>query len=99
MLGLFSVALYDSDTVQLSANDLIVIYSDGVTEATNAADEELGRTRIADTVAQCSNRKPEAVLDILLGAVRAFSHGAVQADDLTVMILRYRPDEDHRRDA
>jgi sigma-B regulation protein RsbU (phosphoserine phosphatase) len=91
VLGLFRVAQYEWDTVHLSANDLVVICSDGVTEATNRSGEEFGRTRIAEIVSTCSTQKPEAVLDVLLGAVRAFTQGAAQADDLTAMILRYRP--------
>jgi len=91
VLGLFSLAPYEWETVQLSPDDLIVICSDGVTEAASPSGEEFGRARIAETVALCSTQKPEAVLDILLAAVRAFTQGAAQADDLTVMILKYRP--------
>jgi len=90
VLGLFKVASYESETVQLSPDDLVVICSDGVTEAMNANGEEFSRNRVIDAISQSGDRKPEAVLDILLGAVRSFSQGGMQADDLTAMILRYR---------
>jgi phosphoserine phosphatase RsbU/P len=98
VLGLFKVALYSSETVQLSPDDLVVICSDGVTEATSANGEEFSRSRVIDAISQCADRKPEAVLDSLLSAVRSFSHGGLQADDLTAMILRYRPDGNGNRE-
>jgi phosphoserine phosphatase RsbU/P len=90
VLGLFTMAEYEFGAVELSPNDLIVVCSDGITEATNAAGDDFGRERVADVVASCRETKPEAVLDHLLGAVRAFAQGAPQADDMTAMILRYR---------
>jgi len=90
VLGLFKVASYESETVQLSPDDLVVICSDGVTEAMSANGEEFSRHRIIDAISQSGDRKPEAVLDILLSAVRSFSQGGLQADDLTAMILKYR---------
>lgn len=91
VLGLFGVAQYEWDTVQLSANDVVVICSDGVTEATDSSGDEFGRGRIAETVAACATQNPETVLDVLLGAVRTFTQGGAQSDDLTAMILRYKP--------
>ena len=88
VLGLFSGASYTSETVQLSHDDLVVICSDGVTEASNVHGDEFGRARVAEVVAQCSDRKAETVLDHLVEAVRAFSQGVPQMDDMTVMVLR-----------
>jgi sigma-B regulation protein RsbU (phosphoserine phosphatase) len=90
VLGLLTVERYESETVQLKPNDLVVVYSDGVTEAMNVAGEEFGRERLADAIARGHGTKPEAVLERLVDAVRTFSRGAPQADDITVLILRYR---------
>ncbi len=90
VLGLLSDATYETGIVHLKPDDLLVLCSDGVTEARNAAGEELGRERMVEAIAQCRGRKPEAVLETLLGAVRSFSQGAPQADDITVLILKYR---------
>ena len=90
MLGLLTVERYESETVHLKPNDLVVVYSDGVTEAMNVAGEEFGRERLVDAIARGHGTKPEAVLERLLDAVRTFSRGAPQADDITVLILRYR---------
>jgi serine phosphatase RsbU (regulator of sigma subunit) len=90
VLGLFNVVPYESETIQLSPDDLVVICSDGVTEAMNTDGEWFSRQRVVDAIEGCADRKPEAVLDVLLSAVRTFAQGAVQTDDLTAMILRYR---------
>lgn len=93
VLGLLNAASYTAETIQLSAGDLVVICSDGVTEAMNANGDEFGRARIVEAISQSADRGPEAVLDALLGAVRAFAEGAPQSDDLTAMILRYKPQD------
>jgi sigma-B regulation protein RsbU (phosphoserine phosphatase) len=90
VLGLMTVESYEFETVQLKPNDLVVVYSDGVTEAMNVAGEEFGRERVVEAIARGHGTKPEVLLECLLDAVRTFSRGAPQADDVTAMILRYR---------
>jgi phosphoserine phosphatase RsbU/P len=89
VLGLLPSATYESATVQLEPNDTVTVYSDGVTEARNVEDEEFGRERMVDVLAHCLSAKPEAALEVLVDAVRDFSRGAPQADDITALILRY----------
>ena len=88
VLGLFKTVIYESDTIQLSDQDVVVICSDGVTEATNARGEEFGRKRTADVVSECSDWKPEAILEHLIAAVHTFCQGVPQGDDITVMVIR-----------
>jgi serine phosphatase RsbU (regulator of sigma subunit) len=90
VLGLFDNAKYDVETVQLEPGDTIVVFSDGVSEARNAQDEELGRERLVTALASTPNLSSEATLDKLLIAVRDFTAGAPQADDVTALVLRYR---------
>jgi sigma-B regulation protein RsbU (phosphoserine phosphatase) len=90
VLGLFDNAKYDVETVQLEPGDTIVVFSDGVSEARNAADEELGRERLVAALGSIRNVSSEATLEKLLTAVREFTAGAPQADDVTALVLRYR---------
>jgi serine phosphatase RsbU (regulator of sigma subunit) len=76
--------------VPLQPGDLIVVCSDGVTEALNMAGEEFGRDRLVDALRGRHGSKPEAALEHLLAVVKQFSHGAAQGDDITALILRYR---------
>jgi sigma-B regulation protein RsbU (phosphoserine phosphatase) len=89
VLGLLTMATYRSGGIHLEPGDLVVVCSDGVTEARNLAGEEFGRDRLVEALAQAHGSKPEAALDLLLGAVRKYSEGAAQGDDITAMVLRY----------
>jgi sigma-B regulation protein RsbU (phosphoserine phosphatase) len=90
VLGLLAIATYEYGTVALEPGDLIVVCSDGVTEALNRAGEEFGRERLLEVVKPLHGSRPEVVLEQLMGAVRQFSEGAAQADDVTALVLRYR---------
>jgi len=89
VLGLLPGACYEYETLTLGAGDLVVIFSDGVTEARNTADEEFGRARVLEAVQGCHGSTPDVVLDRLLSAVHRFSAGAPQADDLTALVFRH----------
>jgi sigma-B regulation protein RsbU (phosphoserine phosphatase) len=88
VLGLLTIATYRSGGIQLEPGDLVVVCSDGVTEARNQEGEEFGRERLVDALARTHGSKPEAVLDLLLSTVRKYSEGAAQGDDITAMVLR-----------
>jgi serine phosphatase RsbU (regulator of sigma subunit)/pSer/pThr/pTyr-binding forkhead associated (FHA) protein len=90
VLGIFDMATYRWGTVMLEPGDLVVVCSDGVTEARDLAEDEFGRERLVDALRGCHGSKPEAVLEHLLGTVRKFSENAAQADDITALVLRYR---------
>jgi sigma-B regulation protein RsbU (phosphoserine phosphatase) len=90
VLGLLPGATYEYDSVTLEPGDLVVICSDGVTEARNAAGEEFGRERLIEAMTGCHGGKPEDVLERLFEAVRLFSQGTPQGDDITGLVLRYR---------
>lgn len=90
VLGLLPVATYDTGTVALAPGDLVLIYSDGVTEARDAAGAEFGRDRMVAAVSGSHGQPPDVVRDQLMAAVGTFALGAPQADDLTLLVLRYR---------
>ncbi len=88
--GLLTIATYEFETVSLEPGDLVIVCSDGVTEARNRAGDEFGRDRLVEAVRDRHGAKPEAVLEHLIGEVKHFSEGTAQADDVTVLVLRYR---------
>jgi phosphoserine phosphatase RsbU/P len=90
VLGLLPEASYECGTIALDLGDVIVVVSDGVTEARNRSEEEFGRDRLVEAMHGQHGVKPDVVLERLLAAVREFSQGAPQADDLTALVLRYR---------
>lgn len=91
IVGLFPHACYEQEELRLNAGDLLVVYSDGVSEALNDAGDEFGESRVNDTVDPSWLEPSEVVLQTLLQAVRSFAHGAPQNDDVTALIVRYTP--------
>jgi sigma-B regulation protein RsbU (phosphoserine phosphatase) len=89
VLGLLDGAEYEFETMRLEPGDVLVVCSDGVTEARDIHGEEFGRDRLLEAVSSCHGQKADLVLERLLSAVARFSAGAPQADDITVLALRY----------
>ena len=81
---------YGAAHVVMEPGDVLLLYTDGVTEAFNAAREEFSEERLADVVASAPDRAPQALLQHVLAEVRAFAGDAPQSDDLTMLALRYR---------
>jgi sigma-B regulation protein RsbU (phosphoserine phosphatase) len=75
----------------LAAGDKLVIYSDGVTEAQNAAGEFFGKKRLREVVVAYAAGTCTALHEAIQEAVAAFTEGAAQSDDITVVVLEYRP--------
>jgi sigma-B regulation protein RsbU (phosphoserine phosphatase) len=91
IVGVFGEAVYEQESLQLQPGDTLVLYSDGICEARDAADEEFGEARLRAAAAAALGQGPAAVLAGILAAVRGFTGGAPQADDITVVVMRYAP--------
>ena len=89
VLGLFEHASFDEETITLIPGDLIVAFSDGVTEALNPAGEEFTDDRLIECVLAQKSNTPQTALNSLLAEVRAFCADATQSDDVTVVLVRY----------
>ena len=89
IVGLFEAASFDEETVALSSGDWLVVFSDGVSEALSAADEEYGEARIVEVIRKNSGVQPQQMLEALFTDVRAFARGAAQSDDITALVLRF----------
>jgi sigma-B regulation protein RsbU (phosphoserine phosphatase) len=89
IVGIFPEARYEQETVTLDPGDLVIVFSDGVTEAFNANWEEFGDARLIETVRENAGLPPGALLEQVMSAVRGFVKDAVQSDDVSVLVLRY----------
>jgi serine phosphatase RsbU (regulator of sigma subunit) len=90
VLGLLSGASYDHATAFLKPGDIVLLCSDGVTEARNVDGDEFGAGRLSTLLRDAHGEEPEAVLDLVLKAVREFAGREPQTDDITALVLRYR---------
>jgi serine phosphatase RsbU (regulator of sigma subunit) len=87
VIGLVEPWACDVGEVTLGAGDLVVAYSDGITEAADLDEQEFGEHRLAETVVAHRARPLPELLDAVYGAVRRFSVGE-QADDQTLLVAR-----------
>lgn len=90
LLGAFDFARYESRTTDLAPGDVVVIYSDGVTEAVNAAGEMFGEDRLEGLVHSSVQLSAEQIRERILDEVLAFTRGLPQGDDITLIILKTR---------
>jgi serine phosphatase RsbU (regulator of sigma subunit)/pSer/pThr/pTyr-binding forkhead associated (FHA) protein len=89
IVGLFEAATFQEETVTLSPGDLLLVFSDGVSEALSADGEEYGEERIIKTAKAHPGATPAELLQAIFADVRVFTRGAAQSDDITAMVLRY----------
>jgi sigma-B regulation protein RsbU (phosphoserine phosphatase) len=87
-LGMFPNAAWREETVVMEPGDLLCVYSDGITEALNSADEEFGMERLSRLL---SAEPPARVCDAVFDAVSAFAGDTSQYDDQTLLLLRRKP--------
>jgi len=92
-LGLLANASYDRTIVKPEPDDLIVLYSDGVSEATNPAGTELGRDDLLTLARTLDPRSAETLGTQLLEAVTAFRGGQAPEDDETIIVLQRASDQ------
>jgi len=91
IVGPFDEATYEQEVVTLSPGDTVITFSDGVSEASNMQGTAFGIDRIVECVdAVPSDMEPRQLVQEVLAAVRKFTVGVPQNDDITVLIARYR---------
>jgi phosphoserine phosphatase RsbU/P len=90
-LGLLPNVSYDRMIVKPDPGDLVVLYSDGVSEATNPDGKELGRDDLMTMARLLNHGSAEAFGTELVAAVREFRGGRVPEDDETIMVLQRLP--------
>lgn len=87
-VGLIPGAEYESRTLDLGPDDLLVLYTDGIWEAESRSGEEFGRDRLAKAVLEARDRPAQEVVSAVREAWEGFRDGAGHADDTTVIALR-----------
>ena len=88
-VGILPRAEYDSIQIQLHLGDRLVLYSDGVIEAANAAGEEFGEHRLIAAVESDPQAEPGEISNRILRSVREFTGTDLLADDQTLLAIQY----------
>lgn len=90
MLGALQEAAYDIGSVRLNPGDMLLAYSDGVTECRNSEDEEFEMGRLSAAANAVGGASANQVLFSTLGAVLDFADACSPEDDLTLLVVRRR---------
>ncbi len=89
-VGMFAEAEYESARVNLDPGDFLVIYTDGVSEASNPRNEMFEESRLRDIMEKFTGNTVEQLGDTIREGMRAFTEGAPQSDDITILVIQYK---------
>ena len=87
-LGIFMEHEFHEKELALGVGDSLFLYTDGITEACNAADEEFGEERLDRLLAGAADDDMPGLVARIVGAVEEFADGVAQFDDMTCLALR-----------
>jgi sigma-B regulation protein RsbU (phosphoserine phosphatase) len=88
ILGILDGVPYKEGVCRLNKGDFLVLFSDGVTEATNQQEEMFEEERLLQVLSEKSLPGASAILDMIFKSVDSFATGCEQADDISVVIVR-----------
>lgn len=88
ILGIFEESEYTKEQITLDPGDLLLLFSDGVTEAMDPDFEMYGLERVTNLVGENKERKVSDIADIILKDIRLHAKSAVQSDDITLMLIK-----------
>ena len=89
-IGLIEEAEFGENTIELQKEDLLVLYTDGVTEAANFKNQEFGRKRLATLSQQISTLPVKEVVQEIRQALKVFGEGKPLDDDTTLVVCKIK---------
>ena len=90
-LGFFTGITFEASSTKLAPGEHLLIFSDGITEAMDSDHELFGETRLKAVLEGCAGLDSQKMCDKVVAAIKEFVGGAPQADDLTLVVLRFGP--------
>jgi len=94
-VGALDGSHYDSETFQLEPGDILVAYTDGLTESDNPCGKAFGQERLKRILCSCAAEQPQEILQHILRDLSAHSAGSPQMDDLTLVVMRVETERSH----
>ncbi len=90
VVGIFEHCAYEQETVQMQPGDVLLAYTDGLTDALNVAGEEFGEARVRQALAETSTMSVDEIRDEIVSRVRGWCADAPQHDDLTFVVMKVK---------
>jgi sigma-B regulation protein RsbU (phosphoserine phosphatase) len=87
-LGAVDITEYTQEECTLAPGDVMVLYTDGVTEADNPVEEMFGEERLRGVIRRNHNYPADEIMNEILSNVRDFAQGYPQSDDITLIVLK-----------
>ena len=87
-LGVFENSKYEERPLGLAPGDIMVFYTDGVTEAENRQEEEFGMERLKQVIEDSYRSNAGRIQEEIYGAAREFTNGLPQSDDITLIVVK-----------
>ena len=87
-VGLLPKSSYEQGSFALQSGDLLVLFTDGISESMNSDDEEWGEERLIELAKTCTGMPAIEAMNCIVTAAQRFAAGAPQHDDMTVVVLR-----------
>ena len=87
-LGISADSQFASTTFQFEIDDVLVAYTDGITEAENRQQEPWGQQRLEALLKSCSRKDPKEIINVILEQVPTFASGQALHDDTTLLVMR-----------
>ena len=90
-LGIAADAAWEPETVQLDPGDVLLLYTDGITEALDEQEEFFRSQRLLEVVKANLGRSAQEIREALLAEVHAFMGDGPQFDDITFIVVERNP--------
>ena len=91
ILGVMETTIpYESETINLQKDDVIVLFTDGISEAMNKEFDEFSDERLEKNCVELSSLSAKEILDGITNEVTEFTKGASQSDDITMVVLKVK---------
>lgn len=88
-LGIIEDAIFEANEMRLEKDDILFLYTDGVNEAMDAGNNEFSYERLENILKSVKAETPREIISLVLNEVSRFAQGAVQSDDITLLVMKY----------
>ncbi|KAF0221181.1 MAG: putative GAF sensor [Geobacteraceae bacterium] len=88
ILGVKKEVAFEEKNIQLQKGDVLLLYTDGITEAQNEAGEFFGSGRLCTILTECYREEPEVIIETVLKEVSAFCNSRPLEDDISIVVMK-----------
>jgi len=90
VIGLLENCAYGNSTIELSSGDVLVAYTDGLSEARNPEGEEFGEERLTQLIVDNADLPADEMREQIIASIRGWQRDAPQHDDMTIVIVKMK---------